>query len=344
MAGKETFMSDQDSTTVNDPSGYKYEFLDKVPEDLYCWRCKCVAREPNHTSCCGESFCMECISPYHRDNQPCPSCSETNFCIFLDKRDKRKIQSLKLSCPMKSCGCEWTGRLDLVESHVDIHFGDCLYVNVPCPSHCNKMVQKHYIQDHLSRECPLREYTCTHCNFKASYKVVSEVHLEICPYFPVQCPNRCGVTCEREILEDHMKMCDKEELECCFSHAGCPGKFLREEEEKHMEEKAKKHLSLMATTTLKILVEIEKDKERSKEMVREQEKKFQEHLQEQEVIVQKKLQEKLQERELKFQKKLQEQEIKCRDESQRKEKQLEKIKQELEEKERKVIETEIKCH
>ena len=290
MAGKEYCPDNKDLSAGSDPSGYKYEFKDKIPEDLLCQRCKCVAREPHHTSCCGESFCKDCISPYHHDNQLCPYCKEANFNVMLDKRDQRKILALELYCPMKSRGCEWTGRLEQLEGHMDVQSGDCLYVDVECPSHCDQRVQKRNVQNHLSRECPLREYTCRHCNFKASYKVVSEDHLEVCPYFPVQCPNRCGVTCERQDLEDHMKICDKEELECCFSHAGCQGKFIREDEERHMEENTKKHLSLMATTMLKISKEMKK-------IIKEQEVKFQEKLQELEV----KFQGKLQEQEVKFQ-------------------------------------------
>ncbi len=45
---------------------------------------------------------------------------------------------------------------------------------------------------------------------------------------------------------------------CSFSYAGCSGKFLREDEEKHMEEKSKEHLSLMAATTLKMSVMLDK--------------------------------------------------------------------------------------
>ncbi len=45
---------------------------------------------------------------------------------------------------------------------------------------------------------------------------------------------------------------------CSFSYAGCPGKFLREDKEKHMEEKSKEHLSLMAATTLMMSVILDK--------------------------------------------------------------------------------------
>ena len=320
MASKESCLS-----TESDPSGYNYEFIDKIPEDLFCQRCKRVSREPNFTTCCGELFCKECISLYHHNNQPCPICEETGFNISLKKRDQKKILALELYCPMKSCGCEWMGRLEQLEGHMDVQSGDCLYVDIECPSHCDQRVQKRNIENHLSRECPLREYTCPHCNFKASYKVVSEDHWGVCPYLPVQCPNRCGVTCERQDLEDHMKICDKEELECCFSHAGCQGRFLREDEERHMEENTKKHLSLMATTMLKISKEIVKCKEASKKQeakLQEQHEKFQDKLQEQE-------------------RKLQEQEAKFQEDLQGKEDELKKIKEELQ---KKTKETEMKFH
>ena len=323
MASKESCLISE-----SDPSGYKYEFIDKIPEDLLCQRCKHVARDPNLTSCCTESFCKDCISPYLHDDQPCPSCGDKDFIILPNKKIQKKILLLDLYCSMKSRGCEWTGRLEQLEGHMDVQSGDCLYVDVECPSHCDQRVQKRNIQNHLSQECPLREYTCTHCNFKASYKVVSEDHWGVCPYLPVQCPNRCGVTCERQDLEDHMKICDKEELECCFSHAGCQGRFLREDEERHMEENVKKHLSLMATTVL----EVSKEMEKSKEFAKEQEVMFQDKLEQQKV----EFQERLQEQERKYR----EQEVKLQELFQVKLHEQDQVK--LQEQARKFLEQEVK--
>ena len=299
--------------------GYKYEFIGEVPDNLFCQRCKCVARDPNVTSCCGEYFCKECISPFHRDNQPCPGCREADFSIVLNRREQRKISSLLLYCPMKNRGCEWTGRLEHLESHLNVQSGDCLYVDVDCPSHCNQRVQKRNVQNHLNKECPLREYMCPRCNLKASFKIISGNHKEECLYAPVQCPNRCGVTCERETLEEHIAICNKEELECFFSHAGCQGRYLRENEEVHMDGNLKEHLTLMATAMLKMSVEADSIRERSKEMVEEQEAKFQEKLQKQE----EKFHAKLQELEIKFLK----QEVKLQEDLQEKE---EKMKRKME--------------
>ena len=139
------------------------------------------------------------------------------------------------------------------------------------------------------------------------------------------------MTCERGDLEDHMKICDKEELECCFSHAGCQGRFLREDEERHMEENTKKHLSLMATTMLKIQDKLEQQKVEFQKRLQEEEVKHRE----QEVKLQELLHEKLQEQE----KKLQKQEVKFQEDLQGKEDELERIRKEME---KKVRQTEMK--
>ena len=102
LLSKESCLSSE-----SDPSGYKYEFIDKIPEDLFCQRCKHVAREPNLTSCCTESFCKDCISPYLHDDQPCPSCGEKDFIILLNKKIQKKILSLELYCSMKSHVSGW---------------------------------------------------------------------------------------------------------------------------------------------------------------------------------------------------------------------------------------------
>ena len=164
---------------------------------------------------------------------------------------------------------------------MDVQSGDCMYVDIECPSHCDQKVRKKDVSDHISWQCPLRDYTCPHCNLKASFKLISEEHWGVCPYYPIPCPNRCGVTYEREAEEDHMKMCNKKELVCCFSHVGCQGKFLREGEEKHMEVNAREHLSLMAAAMLKMEKRTEEQEVRFQEKLKEQEVRFQEKLQEQ---------------------------------------------------------------
>ncbi len=320
-------MSDLEPSVVSDTSpsvinGYTCKFKDTVPEYCFCQRCRHVARDPHLTSCCGDHFCKDCISPYLKEKKPCPSCGEVDFNVFPNKRENKKILSLEVYCSMENRGCRWTGHLEKLEGHMEVVSGDCTYVDTQCPSRCGQRVQKRSVASHLVEECPLRDYTCKYCNFKASFKAVTQDHLPECPYYPIKCPNRCGVTFEREVLEDHMKMCCKEELVCSFSYAGCPGKFLREDEEKHMEEKSKEHLSLMAATTLKISVMLDKvaaENEESKKKLLKQEAEL------------KKNREFNQEEELKRIKESQEAEL-MKEEVVEKERKLDQLKAEIEEK------------
>ena len=233
-------------------NGYMCNFKFTIPEDSLCKKCRHVPREPNLISCCGDHFCKDCIAPYQLNKLPCPSCGEVGFSMMLDKREHKKILSLKVYCSMRSRGCKWIGELKGLEAHMDMETGDCMHITVQCPSDCGQEIERGTVKDHLAHECPLRDYTCPHCNFKASYKVVSEDHWPECPYYPVQCPNKCGAHCERDTLKDHINVCSKEGLVCSFSYAGCREKFLREDMEKHMEKATKKHLSLLAATIFKM--------------------------------------------------------------------------------------------
>ena len=65
------------------------------------------------------------------------------------------------------------------------------------------------------------------------------------------CPNRCGVSFERDVLEDHMRMCSLQKIQCEFSYAGCGAVFVRDHQKEHMEQNTQKHLALVAAATLR---------------------------------------------------------------------------------------------
>ena len=102
----------------------------------------------------------------------------------------------------------------------------------------------------MAQHCAKRPYVCQHCNFKATYEEVVNTHLPECKYVPLQCPNLCGVTFERDFMEDHMKMCRLEEVGCEFSGVGCDDRFRREDQEEHTRQNSQKHLNL--TTSLAV--------------------------------------------------------------------------------------------
>ena len=246
--------------------GYQCEFVGPVPEELLCKFCKLVPKKLNRTDCCEERFCQACIDPVLKDKKPCPSCGEADLSTFSTKASQKKILALQVRCAMKQKGCEWVGQLEQLDAHLDT---DCQYVDVECPSKCDKKVQKRNLATHLEMDCHKREFMCPYCTYKATFEIVSNVHWPECLLFPLKCPNRCGVTCERELIDDHMQLCSLEEVECEVSFAGCKEKFLRQDQDEHMKRNVERHLKLTATETLRNKQELqEKDSEMKQELTK----------------------------------------------------------------------------
>ena len=267
--------------TLNIPVGYECEFVDQAPDDYFCKLCKHVAREPTIASCCTEVLCKACIDAIVQDKKPCPSCEDVEIKIQgPHKKYTSKILALEVRCTMKDRGCPWTGQLQSLNAHLDVTTGDCQYVDVECPKKCVQKVQKRNVDTHLANECPNRDYRCPHCNFASSFCVVSK-HFDVCRYYPLACPNRCGVTFERDDLDDHMKMCRLEEVKCVFAKAGCQANFIRENEDAHMDQNTQKHLALMPAATLKMLHEQQEVFVKTLEQKDEQIKRVEQKLQKQ---------------------------------------------------------------
>ena len=245
---------------------YQCEFVGNISEDFVCGICKHVAREPQLTGCCGITVCKACITPVSEDKKPCPLCGRVELAFQFNVRDNQRILALEVRCTMKDRGCEWTGKLERLEAHLDVNTGDCEYVDVECPNKCDLPVEKRNLNTHLTNCCPKRKFTCQYCNFKATYEVVSNDHWPQCPFYPVPCPNACGIQAiERDGLEAHMLQCPLEEVECKFLHDGCNTKLPRCDLEKHMEESTQKHLALMSEMNLKICREFESKLQRIKD-------------------------------------------------------------------------------
>ena len=256
--------------------GYQYQFKDSVYEGFYCKQCGLVAREIVIASCCGESYCKGCIQAVKQDNKPCPGCGEESFLVVPQVKYQKKISALKISCSLKERGCGWSGPLASLDAHLHPDTGDCEYADVDCPLKCGQKVSKKTLERHTAKECVQRDYICPYCVFKATYEIVTEIHWPECNYFPLACPNRCGVTCERPTMEDHMKICPLEEVACEFEHVGCSGKFRREEEEQHMREKSQTHLVMMATACEQIKQDFQSKLQEQERKFEEQERKFEE--------------------------------------------------------------------
>ena len=298
---------------IDQSLGYQCEFIDPVPEDFYCKNCNLVARKFTFTSCCGETYCHACIADTQEQGKPCPACGEKDFTLTKQVKYQKRIRGLQVYCSMKERGCGWSGTLEQLDTHLDPDQDNCQYSDTKCPLDCQQTIPKNRVEQHVAQHCAKRPYVCQHCNFKATYEEVVDTHLPECKYFPLQCPNLCGVTFERDFMEDHMKMCRLEEVECEFSGVGCEYRFKREDQEDYTRQNTQKHLTLTASlaveTNEQLQDQVAKYREREqnlKQTVDEQDQKLKEQNQKLKEQEQKMEEEKdsltlrLQELELKF--------------------------------------------
>ena len=176
------------SNPNNKPIGYECGFIDHFPKEFFCKLCKHVAKEANTTTCCGKTWCKECIESIIQEEKPCPSCQDTAPSSVPHRKFQADILALRVRCSkghpideeqesgynqltwkiyqcvfpgMKShsetkYGCEWTGQLQHLDAHLDLTTGDCVYVDVDCPKGCEQKVQKRNVDTHIANECPNR--------------------------------------------------------------------------------------------------------------------------------------------------------------------------------------------
>ena len=310
--------------------GYQCEFIDTVHDNFYCKKCTLVARRLTYTSCCGESYCHACIADIQQQDKSCPECGHQNFSTMKPLKHQRQMDCLKVKCSMRGRGCDWLGTLGQLDAHLDPDQDNCQYVDIECPLNCLQTIPKNKLEQHVSMECVKRDSVCQYCHFKATYEVMVDTHWPVCIYFPLQCPNFCGVTCERHVMEDHMRMCRLEEVECEFSGVGCDGMFRREDQEEHTRQNNQKHLAMTATTSVKMnqklqqkLLEQEEKLQEQEEKLQEQEEKLQE--QEEKLLEQEEKQQEQEEKLQELEVKQQEQEEKLQEQEEKQQEQEEKL-------------------
>ena len=261
--------------------GYECEFIDSVFDDLYCKKCTLVARRLSISTCCGESFCHACLVITREQGKPCPECGEKDCNIIERPKNQKRINCLQVYCSMKERGCDWSGTLEQLDTHLDPDQDNCHYVNTKCPLNCHMTIPKNKVEQHVAQHCAKRPYVCQHCNFKATYEEVVDTHLPECKYVPLQCPNLCGVTFERDFIEDHMKMCRLQEVGCEFSGVGCDGRFIREDQEEHTRQNSQKHLTLTASLAVETKEQLQQKLLEQDKKHKEEEEKLRQKIEEQ---------------------------------------------------------------
>ena len=249
----------------------EYDFVEQPPPpDFFCPVTFDVLLEPYQTSCCGNHLSETAYLQLVQDAEPCPVCKKKTFKANKDIYHKRRVSSLKVRCPHKAEGCEWEGELGSLEQHLNANSsaGECQYVDVDCPYFCCNRYKRRDLEDHKSKDCLLRPFTCQYCNYKDTFLEVNEAHWPVCEKYPLPCPNECGEKeIERQHLKEHLEQtCILQEVECEFSSAGCGAQLQRYLMSQHMKDGMEVHMSMLAREVPELKDQIKQQEDRIKQL------------------------------------------------------------------------------
>ncbi|PFX32985.1 TNF receptor-associated factor 4 [Stylophora pistillata] len=127
---------------------------------------------------------------------------------------------------------------------------------------CGQRISRGQITSHMSEECPRRLTKCQYCRAQVKFEDMQS-HLQVCPRFPLSCPNSCGVSqIPREEVDRHLTHdCRSNLIHCPFKHVGCQHQCPQRSLTQHLEDGMKKHLELVSQLALDQRKEIDELRE-----------------------------------------------------------------------------------
>ena len=209
--------------------------------------------------------CSSCLNDAIDKKRPCPHCPSNEMSVSAVRsqysRDE-KINGLDVYCTNKERGCGWQGRLDSINDHLAIGNTDgCQFHEFPCPYNCGKILQRRYITAHLrnNRECPYYEIDCQYCHIREKRCFINGGHRDICPKFPLACPNKCEIDrVLREDMRNHREQCPLEVVQCVYQKVGCTAAVMvRRDLEQHYNNNLVEHLKLELGDAVNKITELE---------------------------------------------------------------------------------------
>ena len=181
---------------------------------------------------------VEMLCPRRKVN--CQYCHDTGEHQFITIDHKKECPKLPLPCPNK-CEVGSVPRADL-----EAHRKECQLEIVNCLNKCGKQFERRLSNSHMETECVNRIVECSHCHTLGLHNEINDAqHRNLCPKLPLPCPNKCkivSVPCED--MEAHRKECPLEIIQCEYHDLGCEIMIVREDQEKHDNEKMKEHLMM----------------------------------------------------------------------------------------------------
>uniref|UniRef100_A0A8C5LDL3 TNF receptor-associated factor n=1 Tax=Jaculus jaculus TaxID=51337 RepID=A0A8C5LDL3_JACJA len=229
----------------------EYRFVEQLEERYRCALCRSVLHNPHQTGC-GHRFCQHCILSLREVNAVpiCPVDKEVikSQEVFKDNCCKREVLNLYVYCK-NAPGCN----AKIILGRYQDHLQQCSFQAVPCSNeNCPDAMLRKDLKEHLSAYCRFREEKCLYCK---KYIVVINLqnHEEnLCPEYPVSCPNKCLQMIPRTKVTEHLAVCPEAEQDCPFKHYGCTVKDKQGNLREHEHEALRDHMLLVLEKNLRL--------------------------------------------------------------------------------------------
>uniref|UniRef100_A0A8C0NHB8 TNF receptor-associated factor n=1 Tax=Canis lupus familiaris TaxID=9615 RepID=A0A8C0NHB8_CANLF len=226
-------------------------FVEPLEERYKCALCHSVLHNPHQTGC-GHRFCQHCILSLRELNAVplCPVDKEVikSQEVFKDNCCKREVLNLYVYCK-NAPGCN----AKIILGRYQDHLQHCPFQAVQCSNEdCQEPVLRKDLKEHVSTSCQFREERCLYCK-----KDVVVIHLQnheenLCPEYPVPCPNKCSQIIPRTEVDEHLTVCPEAEQDCPFKHYGCTVKDKRGSLQEHEHSALRDHMLLVLEKNLQL--------------------------------------------------------------------------------------------
>uniref|UniRef100_A0A8C5YJ98 TNF receptor-associated factor n=1 Tax=Marmota marmota marmota TaxID=9994 RepID=A0A8C5YJ98_MARMA len=222
----------------------EYQFVEQLEERYKCAFCHSVLHNPHQTGC-GHRFCQHCILSLRELNAVpiCPVDKEVikSQEVFKDNCCKREVLNLYVYCK-NAPGCNAKVILGRYQDHLQ----QCLLQAVQCSNkNCREAVLRKDLKEHLSAYCQFREEKCLYCKKDVVVINLQNHEENLCPEYPVSCPNKCLQIIPRTKVNEHLAVCPEAEQDCPFKHYGCTVKGKRGNLQEHEHLALREHMLLV---------------------------------------------------------------------------------------------------
>ncbi|KAM6218428.1 TNF receptor-associated factor 5 isoform 2-T2 [Rhynchocyon petersi] len=222
----------------------EYQFVELLEERYKCAFCHSVLHNPHQTGC-GHRFCYHCILSL-RELNAVPLCPVDKEIIktqevFKDNCCKREVLNLYVHCKnAPRCNAKITlGRYQE-------HLLQCLFQATQCSNeNCREQVLRKDLQEHLLKYCPFREEKCLYCKMGVVVVNLQNHEENLCPEYPISCPNKCLQIIPRTEVKEHLAVCPEAEQDCPYKHYGCTVKDKRGNLKEHEHSALRDHMLLV---------------------------------------------------------------------------------------------------